>query len=65
MTTLDISWLTPSQAARLLGLSAGRVRQLADDGRLPSTRTGYGRLFAAADVEALRKEREEHAEAHA
>lgn len=40
-------------AARLLGVSEGRVRQLADTGALPSTRTALGRLFGREDLEAL------------
>jgi excisionase family DNA binding protein len=45
--------LTVSQAARILGLSAERVRQLASTGRLASIVTPLGRLFAVADVERL------------
>lgn len=45
--------LTTGEAARVLGVSADRVRQLARAGRLPYLRTSLGRLFAAADVERL------------
>lgn len=44
-------------AARLLGLSEGRIRQMADHGALPYTRTALGRLFDPTDVEALRTAR--------
>jgi excisionase family DNA binding protein len=49
--------LTPGQAARLLNLSPQRVRQMADEGRLPCDRTPLGRLFPAEAVEALARER--------
>ena len=48
-----------AQAARLLGLSEQRVRQLADAGELPSMRTPLGRLFDRGDVEALAEAREQ------
>jgi excisionase family DNA binding protein len=49
--------LTPSQAARHLGLSKARVLQLSNDGRLPAVRTPLGRLFEFADVERLAEQR--------
>ena len=53
--------LEPTDAGHRLGLSASRVRALADEGRLPiAAKTSRGlRLFRPADVERLRKEREE------
>ncbi len=45
--------LTTSEAARLLGLSAERVRQLADSGILPCKRTALGRLFDPKAVDAV------------
>jgi excisionase family DNA binding protein len=46
--------LTPSDAARVLGLSADSVRVLSDNGRLPSMRTVSGRrLFRRSDVDRL------------
>jgi excisionase family DNA binding protein len=48
--------LTTSQAAKKLGLSAGRVRQLVADGRLPVVRLGRDNLIRAADL-ALVKDR--------
>lgn len=53
------SQLTSSQAARILGLSTERVRQLADQGQLRCADTPLGRLFASDDVEALRVKRSE------
>jgi excisionase family DNA binding protein len=50
--------LTTHEAARELRLTTGRVRQLADAGRLPVQRTEAGwRLFRRADVEAYLAER--------
>ncbi len=50
-------WLTPSQAARLLQLSAQRVRVLGAEGRLPFLRTPLGALFRREDVERFARER--------
>jgi excisionase family DNA binding protein len=53
--------LTPSDAARVLGLSADSVRVLSDNGRLPAMRTvGGRRLFRRADVDKLAVERAGH-----
>lgn len=49
--------LTSSQVARLLGVSAQRVIQLANAGRLAHTRTDLGRLYDPADVQRLIRER--------
>ena len=50
--------MTPSDAARILGLSADSVRVLGDSGRLPALRTVSGRrLFKRGDVEHLAAER--------
>jgi hypothetical protein len=51
------AWLSLSEAGRRAGLSAGRVRQLADAGDLTCWRSPLGRLVAAEDVETLRIER--------
>jgi len=45
------SSLSTSQAARILGLSAERVRQLADSHALACTRTELGRLFDPDEVD--------------
>jgi excisionase family DNA binding protein len=53
--------LTPSDAARVLGLSADSVRVLSDNGRLPSMRTVSGRrLFRRSDVDRLAIQRAQH-----
>src|SRR5215468_4594262 len=50
--------MTPSDAARVLGLSADSVRVLSDSGRLPAMRTVSGRrLFRRGDVDRLAAER--------
>lgn len=50
--------LTPSEAARLLGVSADTVRLIADKGRVPVLRTMSGRrLFRRADIELLAAQR--------
>jgi excisionase family DNA binding protein len=59
---LAASWnedlLTPSDAARVLGLSADSVRVLSDNGRLPAMRTVSGRrLFRRGDVDRLALQR--------
>ena len=54
----DQELMTPSEAGRLLGLSADRVRGLADTGHLPVQKTVTGRrLFLRTDVEALAQRR--------
>jgi hypothetical protein len=50
--------LTPSQAAVILGVTPLRVRQLANEGKLPTVWTPLGRLFTRADVESLKALRE-------
>jgi excisionase family DNA binding protein len=56
-------WLTPAQAARALGLTPLRVRQLVDAGRLDATRTPLGRLVRASAVAAMVVERQQATEA--
>ena len=46
--------LSPSQAARILDVSAKRVVQLCDAKRLPCERTTLGRLIPREAVEAYR-----------
>jgi excisionase family DNA binding protein len=55
--------LSPSQAARELGVSPQWVVALTKAGRLPCQMTPLGRLIPAEDVERLREEREEAAHA--
>ncbi len=55
--TLD-RFVLPSEAARLLGLSVQRVRQLVDQGQLTARRGPRGmRLIERKALEALREER--------
>jgi DNA-binding transcriptional MerR regulator len=56
----DDDLLIASECSRLLGVSPARVRQLANEGKIPVQRTASGlRLFRASDVECLRRERME------
>jgi hypothetical protein len=49
---MDDTLLTVGHTANALGLSAERVRQLADEQQLPCLRASFGwRLFRAADVQ--------------
>ena len=49
---------TPTDAARVLGLSVSSVRAVANSGLLPALRTENGyRLFRREDVERLASER--------
>lgn len=50
--------MTTSAVARLLGVSADRVRQLARNGQLPCQSTQLGRLFDRASVVAFQTERD-------
>jgi excisionase family DNA binding protein len=51
-------YVTSAQAAELLGVSAGRVRQLVASGALPQPlRVGNTNLHGRGDVERLRAER--------
>ena len=59
----DVTGLTPAQAARELGLTPQRVRQLADGGHLAYTMTPLGRLLDPADVARLAQERAQQAAA--
>lgn len=53
-----------TDAAHRLNCSAQRVRQLADEGKLPAEKTQRGqRIFKAEDVEALRSQRERQRQA--
>lgn len=50
--------LAIGEAARLLGVSATRMRQLTDAGRLSAMRVGGRRVYRRADVERLKRQRE-------
>lgn len=51
------NFLTVAQAARLLGVTPARVRQMGAEGKLDPRWTPLGRLFDASAVEALRLQR--------
>lgn len=52
-------YLTLSEAARLLGVSPSRVRQLARDGRLPVWKqAGWWVRYLRSDVERLNEQRQ-------
>jgi hypothetical protein len=55
-------WLSPSEAAALIGTSGQWVTQLARDGKLDSVRTSLGWLINPADAERLASERLKRAE---
>lgn len=60
MTTAHLAdYLTTEQVARELGVTTGRVRQLARAYRL-GTMVGRGRLYSRGDVEAMRTRRTRH-----
>jgi len=44
------SLLSPSEVARLLNLHPNSIRRLAAEGKLPSQRVGWSRVFELADV---------------
>lgn len=51
--------LTPSDAGKILGVSAHRVRQFSNEGRIPCYRTVSGvRLFWKGDIEDFKETRD-------
>jgi len=46
-------WLTPAQAARVLGVTPAMVRHMANHGQVECQRTPLGRLLGAESVERL------------
>ncbi len=56
------SWLSPSEAGRILGTSGQWVKQLARRGKLRGVETSLGWLMDPDDVERLATERLEQAE---
>jgi hypothetical protein len=61
MNAVEERWLSPAEAARALGLTPARIRQMMGSGYLPHQWTPIGRLVDAAAVEAIRAERERKA----
>ena len=49
--------LLVSEAARILGISAQRLRTLADQGHVACVRTPFGRLFERGELERFRATR--------
>jgi hypothetical protein len=56
---MDGAWITHADAARSLGVSRERLRQLAEEAKVPALLTPYGRLFRTTDIEARRATVEE------
>ena len=57
--TVTIPGLSVAEAARALGVTPQRVRQILAAGELRYQKTSLGRLIDEADLERLRAEREE------
>jgi excisionase family DNA binding protein len=51
----EYGWVTPQQAARILGLSVRQVYRLVDRGVLPAYRIGGAIRLLADDVDAYRR----------
>lgn len=50
-----VEWLTTDDAAELLGVSPGRVRQYVAEGRLPVTKFGNTNLIRPGDLAAFER----------
>jgi excisionase family DNA binding protein len=61
MTTTMIPGVTPADAAKRLGLTTQRIRQLLASGQLAYTQTALGRLIDEDDLQRLISEREQAA----
>lgn len=60
-TTVELNdFLSPSQAARLAGLSSVWLRELAQAGKIPHVKTPLGVIFCRSDVEELAAKRKEN-----
>lgn len=59
MTAAIEEYLSVGQVAQILRLSPERVRQLANDKKIPSTKTALGLLFDPIEIERVRVQREE------
>lgn len=57
------SWLSPSQAGRVLGTSGQWVTHLARSGELRGVKTALGWLVDPEDVERLAEKRSRHGQA--
>ena len=47
-------YITTKEAAQILNLSEGRIRQLVADGRLPAVKVGQTNLVKESDLELVR-----------
>lgn len=53
-TTLDAEeWISPGEAAGILGVTTKTVARFADDGRIRFIRPGAHRRYAVADIAAI------------
>jgi len=50
-----MEYLTAKQVAEKLGVSAGRVRQLVAENRLPATKFGNSLMILESDLELVRE----------
>lgn len=56
--TIDVlTWVSPAQASRELGVTPNRVRQLAAEGRLRFVMTANGRLIDPESIQKYQKTR--------
>lgn len=55
--TLGGDYVAPSEAARRLGRSASRIRQLITEGKLAAVQTPLGKIIPVAAVEAEARRR--------
>lgn len=58
MAAKTVDGMLPSAAARALGLSPSRVRDLVAEGRLTATQTAYGKLIDVQSVQAEKARRD-------
>jgi hypothetical protein len=63
MTTTTIPGVSPAAAAKRLGLTTQRIRQLLAGGQLRYVQTSLGRLIDEGDLQRLISEREQAASA--
>jgi hypothetical protein len=50
-------WVSPAEAARIVGVTSARIRQLSLAGRLAFQQTPMGRMYWRREIEALAEER--------
>ncbi len=57
MTTSELVWMQPREAARRLGVAARELYRLIESGELPAYKVGSDLRLQAADVDAFRASR--------